>query len=305
MDSDTDRRAGLLWGSLVAESLSLGVHWIYDVEELMEKHGRVSDFTAPGPESYHPRKQAGEQGHVGDQALRLLDFVAQERKWDAAGFLQSWRTMWPSYDDYVDHATKETLANLQRAEQGGVDQLKCGSNSDELAGPARVAPLLAFHAGAEKKEMVRMAVEQTLLTHRSPEAEQAAVFLASACHRLLSGDELAVVIKETAPGGALDAATAVEALSPADAIGKLGRSCSLSAALPSVIYLALRYPDAGHLEEAFEENAMAGGDNCARGLALGMLLGAAHGDKPIPQRWLNSLAAAERVRLFIGAPAGS
>ncbi|GIS29247.1 MAG: hypothetical protein CM15mP130_2770 [Verrucomicrobiota bacterium] len=32
-----------------------------------------------GPDSYHPNKQAGEQGHVGDQALCLLRFLHGKR----------------------------------------------------------------------------------------------------------------------------------------------------------------------------------------------------------------------------------
>ena len=69
-----DKKAGLLYGSFCADALSLGLHWIYDTKELAQKHGRVNEYKAPGPDSYHPNKQAGEQGHVGDQALCLLRF---------------------------------------------------------------------------------------------------------------------------------------------------------------------------------------------------------------------------------------
>ena len=36
---------------------------------------------------------------------------------------------------------------------------------------------------------------------------------------------------------------------------------------------------------------MAGGDNCARGLVLGMLLGAANGMTSIPNHWVENLKA--------------
>jgi ADP-ribosylglycohydrolase len=75
-----------------------------------------------------------------------------------------------------------------------------------------------------------------------------------------------------------------------DAIAKLGPACSISSALPSVLYLAMKYGD--DIETAFIENAMAGGDNCARGLALGMLLGAANEISSIPEHWLDELNAA-------------
>ena len=81
-----------------------------------------------------------------------------------------------------------------------------------------------------------------------------------------------------------------------DAIGKLGPACSISSALPSVLYLALKHGN--DIETAFIENAMAGGDNCARGLALGMLLGAANGFSSIPERWVNELNAYDLLREF-------
>jgi ADP-ribosylglycohydrolase len=43
---------------------------------------------------------------------------------------------------------------------------------------------------------------------------------------------------------------------------------------------------------------MAGGDNCARGLALGILLGAANGISSIPERWVNELNAHDLLREF-------
>ena len=49
-----DKKSGLLYGTFCADALSLGVHWIYDTQELEEKHGRITHYKTPGPESYHP-----------------------------------------------------------------------------------------------------------------------------------------------------------------------------------------------------------------------------------------------------------
>jgi ADP-ribosylglycohydrolase len=43
---------------------------------------------------------------------------------------------------------------------------------------------------------------------------------------------------------------------------------------------------------------MAGGDNCARALVLGMLLGAAHGSAAIPVEWQKQLNAQIPQALF-------
>jgi len=283
MNDLTNKQSGLLFGSYSADALSLGVHWIYDTNELAQKHGRVSEYKAPGAGSYHPHKQAGDQGHVGDQSLCLLKFLMREKKWSPSDFMDDWLAMWPDYNDYVDGATKNTLANLQNQ----TDKTQGGSDSVEIAGPARIAPLISFLANSPESEVVQAAVEQTMLTHRSKEAEESATFLAKTGYRLIHGANLLDTLNETAPEWALKKANSVLSENAVDAIGKLGPACSISSALPSVLYLTIKH--GSEIETAFIENAMAGGDNCARGLVLGMLLGAANGMASIPNHWVENL----------------
>ena len=292
MNDLKNKKFGLLFGSYCADALSLGVHWIYDSQELVKKHGRVTDYKAPGSNSYHPHKQAGDQGHVGDQSLCLLQFLAREEKWDPSKFMEDWLSMWPDYNDYIDGATKTTLANVQNQK----DKTQGGSDSVEIAGPARIAPLIAFLSNSSESEVVKAAVEQTVLTHRSKEAEESAIFLAQAGYRLMHGANLLDTLYETAPEWALKKANSVLTENSVDAIGKLGPACAISSALPSVLYLAIKYGD--DIETAFIENAMAGGDNCARGLALGILLGSANGHSSIPESWIENLKAQIKLDQF-------
>ena len=292
MNALTNKQSGLLFGSYCADALSLGVHWIYATNELLKKHGRVTHYQAPGPDSYHPYKEAGDQGHVGDQSLCLLKFLTRERKWDPYGFMEDWLCMWPDYKDYIDGATKSTLGNIQSQ----TDKTQGGSDSVEIAGPARVAPLLVYLSHLSEEEVVRASVEQTRLTHRSKEAEEVATFLGKAGYRLIHGACLLDVINETAPAWALKQANNVLSENAGDAIAKLGPACSISSALPSVLYLAIKH--GSDTETAFVENAMAGGDNCARGLALGILLGAANGLSSIPEQWINELNARSLLQEF-------
>lgn len=279
----TNKQSGLLFGSYCADALSLGVHWIYDPNELAQKHGRITHYKAPGPDSYHPHKQAGDQGHVGDQALCLLNFLIKEKAWNPSHFMEDWLGMWPDYNDYVDGATKTTLAHVQNQ----TDKTQGGSDSVEIAGPARIAPLIAFLSNSSEEEVVRASVEQTMLTHRSKEAEESAIFLAKSGYQLIHGANLLDTLNETASEWALKKTNSVLSENTVDAITKLGPACSISSALPSVLYLAMKYGD--DTENAFIENAMAGGDNCARGLALGILLGAANGLSSIPEHWVENL----------------
>ena len=293
MNDLKNKISGLLFGSYCADALSLGVHWIYDSQELVKKHGRVTEYKAPGSDSYHPHKQAGDQGHVGDQSLCLLNFLSREKKWDLSKFMEDWLSMWPDYNDYIDGATKATLANVQNQ----ADKTQGGSDSVEIAGPARIAPLIAFLSNSSESEVVKAAVEQTVLTHRSKKAEETAIFLAQAGYRLIHGSNLQDTLNETAPEWALEKAKSVLSENAVDAISKLGPACSISSALPSVLYLATKHGD--DIEAAFIENAIAGGDNCARGLALGILLGSANGLSAIPQGWIENLKARRDLGNFL------
>ena len=283
MNDFKNKQSGLLYGSYCADALSLGVHWIYDTNELAQKHGRITQYKSPGADSYHPHKQAGDQGHVGDQSLCLLTFLTREKKWDDSSFMEDWISMWPDYNDYIDGATKATLANILNQ----TDKTQGGSDSVEIAGPARIAPLIVFLSNSSENEVIKAAVEQTMLTHRSKEAEESATFLAKAGYRLIHGANLLDTLNETAPEWALKKANNVLSENAVDAISQLGPACSISSALPSVLYLAIKH--GSDTETAFIENAMAGGDNCARGLALGLLLGAANGVSSIPRTWVEEL----------------
>ena len=106
--------------------------------------------------------------------------------------MDDWLGMWPDYNDYLDGATKATLANVQEQ----ADKTLGGSDSVEIAGPARIAPVIAFLSDSSEKDVVQAAVEQTMLTHRSKEALESAVFLAQAGYRLMHGADLMVRSKQ-------------------------------------------------------------------------------------------------------------
>jgi ADP-ribosylglycohydrolase len=74
---------------------------------------------------------------------------------------------------------------------------------------------------------------------------------------------------------------------------KVGKASPTEGALPGALYFALKYRSS--LEEALIANAGVGGDSAARGIVIGMLLGAVHGTPGIPARWLHSLNSRARV----------
>jgi ADP-ribosylglycohydrolase len=292
----------MLYGSLVADALALGAHWTYEQEELTRDFGRVTDYLAPRADSYHPTKRAGEQTHYGDQTLVLMESVEEAGGEPALPiFAARWRGMWAGYGDYFDHATKETLANLER----GVPAGEAASDSNELGGAARTAPLLVALSGAPVEEAVAAARTQTALTHGAPLAGDAAEFLTRACWALLAGAEIAAALATAGADGSyaeLDAAALLARVAATDgqelgvAAETLGLSCPTPKALPTTMLLLRRDLN---LEEGLIDNVMVGGDNAARGLALGMVLGARHGRAAIPERWIKGLIAGSRVEAYL------
>src|ERR1700677_2078689 len=51
-----ERYAGLLYGALAGDALSLAAHWVYDQDELAERWGEAVDFQAPAGDGYHAGK---------------------------------------------------------------------------------------------------------------------------------------------------------------------------------------------------------------------------------------------------------
>jgi ADP-ribosylglycohydrolase len=297
-----ERYAGVLYGALVADSLALGAHWIYDQEEIVKEVGRVTELRGAARQDYHPGKAAGAQTHYGDQTLVLMESLeAYGGNFVMEDFARRWRGFWVESKSYRDHATKDTLAHLEH----GAGLTRAGSDSTELGGAARIAPLLAALRNEDKPTIIAAVRAQTALTHATPIVIDAAEFIAHTVFLLMRGVSISSALQMSAalPFKALKVepflqqAEAVRGLSTSEAVAKLGQSCALDKALPSVFVILLQHGH--HLETALIENVMAGGDSAARALVLGMFLGAAHGRRAVPEKWIDSLQARPQVEAFL------
>lgn len=283
--------------SLAADALSLGAHWEYDQGRIVRQLGRVTDLLPPTLNDYHNGKGAGAQSHYGDQTLLLLRSVAGKGAFDLADFATRWRGMMEGgYTGFMDKASREALANFA----AGRAPEQTGAATNDFAGAARMAPLLAVLHDNEEG-LVNAARAQTLMTHGSPVIADGAEFMARAAAALLRGADMRAAFDHaaTARYAALPAedwlAFADMSLSedtPA-AIARFGQSCGMQGAFLGVVHVALKHEAAP--ETGLVDNVMAGGDSCARGLAIGMLFGARHGLGWMPERWLAPLAARTEI----------
>ena len=69
-----------------------------------------------------------------------------------------------------------------------------------------------------------------------------------------------------------------------NAIRTFGPACGVEGGFEGTIHLLLKFND---YKDAMIANAKAGGDNAARGMIVGMIMGAAR--KAIPQMWKNNI----------------
>jgi ADP-ribosylglycohydrolase len=78
------------------------------------------------------------------------------------------------------------------------------------------------------------------------------------------------------------------------AISRFGLTCHTPDAFPGIIHLVAKYEK--DLKEALVQAVMAGGDNAARGMAVGMILGAHLGKEHLPEDWLTDLTKSEEIK---------
>jgi ADP-ribosylglycohydrolase len=280
----------MVLASFAADSLALGAHWIYDTESIVKLFGRVESFLKPSHKSYHSTKGIGDFTHYGDQAYVLLESVAARKGFDLSDFSARWLALFEKYDGYVDHATKGTLS----AYASGSTYEDPGSPSDDLAGASRIAPIVyAYRQDLDK--LVDSARFQTRMTHSSAVTTDSAEFFARVTWLVLHGMQPVEAIRKTSQkhfGSSPISGWVLAGLESKDkdsiaSISRFGQSCHTEEAFPGVIQLIARHEN--DLKEGLIQSVMAGGDSAARGMMVGMVLGAHLGLESLPKEWLDAL----------------
>lgn len=286
----------MVLASLTADALALGAHWIYDVEEIDRKIGIIDEFISPQEGSYHSQRVKGEFTHYGDQTLLLLQSISDNQGFDLSAFARDWQSFFRSYDGYIDHATRLTLQNMV----AGKALHECGSGSSDLGGPARIAPLVYCYRD-NLEQLLATAHEQTAMTHTGTAVRAGTDFIARTAQAVLLGSSPATAIDRVLEDGVADIDLDLRLRKSLDTVAtdtrqvikEFGQMCGISAALPGAVHLILAYQD--DLREALIQNVMAGGDSAARGLVVGMILGAHLGMDAVPQQWLTELKAHDTI----------
>lgn len=287
----------MVLASFAADSLSLAAHWIYDTEIIDHEFGLIDQLLPPSADSYHSNRRKGDFTHYGDQTMVLLKHLAENRQFDLLRFADDWQQFCRSSDGYIDKATRKTLAALAE----GKTPEECGSGSSDLGGPARLAPLIYWYRN-EPEQLMTYAHQQTRFTHTGSGIDASTEFIVQVTLGVLHGKTPSEAISKVLENGVQDLDLDMRLRRSVDTtsddsrrvIADFGQMCSTSAALPGAVHLILTYED--NLREALIQNVMAGGDSAARGLVVGMILGAYQGVDGLDSHWLEEMRAIHVIR---------
>ncbi|HEX5624168.1 MAG TPA: ADP-ribosylglycohydrolase family protein [Sulfuricurvum sp.] len=272
-----------------------------------------------GERNYHPGKRAGGTTDYGDYTILVLEHLAAisqpPRAFSVATMIPHWMNRLENgWGSWICTMTKETYGQVKR----GVPIEQLGGISNAMA--IRHA---AAHGYYEDEEELAAVARKTMFTHKNSEALLGGEFFARVTHRVINGAAPQDAIETAAVqmGGFIEAKVAQaiakfqEATDPDSAlfrepfvddlaltsmarlwdIGrsepiKVGKASPTEGTLPGAVYFILKYAsDEEGLKKALQANAMVGGDNASRGIAIGMVLGAYKGVNAIPNEWKETL----------------
>ncbi|EDV20465.1 uncharacterized protein TRIADDRAFT_61158 [Trichoplax adhaerens] len=217
------------------------------------------------------------------------------------------------YRYFSDHATKETLKNLEDGKVKGIDL-------NDFNPAARQVPLLLVSNSEE--QLVEFAIQHCRVTHENSETDAATEFVSRVLWRIVhqhktpstaveevietlknkyseviefatQGFKAAQLPDEDANNSFLGTRTSNEFTLP------VAIYCYIPGALPIATRLIVKY---GHesFEQALALNAGFGGDNAARSLFVGSALGGRENFE-IPSEWVNGIRQIDHIKQLINS----
>ncbi|HQR74773.1 MAG TPA: ADP-ribosylglycohydrolase family protein [Sulfurovum sp.] len=272
-----------------------------------------------GERNYHPGKKAGGTTDYGDYNILVLEHLAATagpaREFDVGALIPHWMNrLTHNWGSWICTMTRETFAQVQ----AGTPVEKLGGISNAMA-----IRHVAAHGYYDDEETLAKVARKAMFTHTSEEALSGGEFFARVTHRVINGmhprDAIESVAVRMSPFIQSKVSQAItkyhEAIDPqatlsqepfADDLAltsmarlwdigrsepiRVGKASPTEGTLPGAVYFILKYVDEEEgLKKALQANAMVGGDNASRAIAIGMVLGAYAGINAVPSEWRESL----------------
>lgn len=279
-----EKISNIVLATLVADSYSLGAHWIYSQEEL--KHNNLNWQELNDPMAmWHKNKSKGEFTHYGDQTVCLYEYIKKEHKFEIEKFIKIWEEYMLHYEGYIDASSRETLENISKNQ---IPHL--GATSHDLSIISRMPSLLFVSKNEE--EFLTNVNAFVILTHNSDIVKESAEFFAKILWAVYEGKDIIKSIQSLKVTSSQRIKRYIEnglncTLDTFDAIREFGPACGVEDGFSGVIYILNKYGK--DFKNAMIQNAKAGGDSSARSMIIAMLLVASYGKEIIPLNWINQM----------------
>jgi len=289
--------AACLFGALVADAASLGLHWIYDVERIAEiatKRGGRPAFTPLDAENFagvpayfaHGTRSDGMLTQYGEVLRLAIQSVNRNDGFEEAAYQQEYADHFGAggqYQGYIDRPTKGTLANIAAGKLN-----PSGIDDQQLPALTTLPALVLARGRGDLSAQVEAAIQ---VTNVNADASAYGHVFADLLTRVLAGENLHSALRVSATKTETVTNLLLQALDTSEACsityGKTtGRACHLPMAMPLAFHILAR---AETFQEAVERNILAGGDCAGRAIIIGAVMGAHHGIAGIPLEWALAL----------------
>ncbi len=314
-------------GSLIADAVSMPVHWYYDVKALDRDYGDFDVYLSPrnphpdsilwrssynhtGPKDdilhnhssywgkrgvhYHQSLAAGENTLNLKLACELFRLITQTGNFCHDTWLQRYADVmltpgWHN-DTYAEEYHRAFFGNYA----SGKKLKHCGISDYHIGGLSLVPALLASLEKIGFDEKAMLDSTQTLVkgTHNHPSTLCAADEFARILIALSKGGNLQTIFRQLhLPGVPISSLQRWENLPDRQVVGRtLSTACYLPESFKASLHFAWKYSDDFSL--CILSNAKAGGDNCHRGVVAGAIVGVHAG---VPPKWLYGLRALDEL----------
>lgn len=275
-----DKIKEIVLATLVADSYSLGAHWVYDEKQLATLPINWEELNVPQA-IWHKGKQKGDFTHYGDKTLWLYEFLKTKKSFDKKEFQSYLAQKIKTYNGYMDGASRESLPLLE----AGKDE---GSTSDDFSVVGQIPALLLVSNSDE--EFLKNVQAYIKLTHNSKESLEAGEFFANLLLLGFQGNDIEKnidILCQKAPNTIQTfISSAKKSLDKKsfEAIREFGPACSTNEAFKGTIYLLLHFKS---LKELLIQNARSGGDSSARGMVATMIYVATYKNHDLPKTWFD------------------
>lgn len=322
------RAVGAIMGAYIGDAMGLGPHWYYNLDEQRQQYGDwITDYTDPQPDRYHGGMKAGQQSQSGLILTMLIDSLLDKEGYQQEDFCQRLdNELFPLLDGtpnvgpggFTSQSIREAweLRTQQHKPWGEV-----AGFTDNTEAAERTLALAVYYA-KQPTELAKAISSNTLLTQCDETINAMTVAYGAVLGMLVQGHSLdedlsgklmklvadhqlpfhAMTIAGSQPSGAgtfsspdalitpSDIARAAheDLIKPAWKVSTVyGMPCAVYHQFPACYYLAARYSN--DFESAVLHAINGGGQNMARAMLTGALVGAQVGISGIPKRFIDGL----------------